>query len=261
MCVRVFGGALLGVVLQSALLLQGQALHMAINLGRTRLLLFENAGSSIPFPVLLVLVFWLIIFASFGLFAPRNATVVAAFLVTALPVSGAIFFILELDRSFEGILQVSSASLRAALTRLGGLCEQMAAIRPTRPAPSPPAKSLRGHYRPPVSSIGTAALIGTYRERTSRHLCHTYGHRRPARASLLRVASLILLPPVFRPGSRNFHRLHLISFGLTRACARAEALALRADASAAPPQRAVRGSVDLVLLGDGLSQTSPVSHA
>jgi len=55
--------------------------------------------------------------------------------------------------------------------------------------------------------------------------------------------------------------LHLISFGLTRACARAEALALRADASAAPPQRAVRGSVDLVLLGDGLSQTLPVSHA
>ena len=121
MCVRVFGGALLGVVLQSALLLQGQALHMAINLGRTRLLLFENAGSSIPFPVLLVLVFWLIIFASFGLFAPRNATVVAAFLVTALSVSGAIFLILELDRSFEGILQVSSAPLRAALARIGPL--------------------------------------------------------------------------------------------------------------------------------------------
>ena len=95
---------------------------MAINLGRTRLLLFENAGSSIPFPFLLVLVFWLtIIFASFGLFAPRNATVVAAFLVTALSVSGAIFLILELDRSFEGILQVSSAPLHAALARLGEL--------------------------------------------------------------------------------------------------------------------------------------------
>jgi len=64
-------------------------LNMAIDLGRIRLLLFENAGSSIPFPFLLVLVFWLtIIFASFGLFAPRNATVVAAFLVTALSVSG-----------------------------------------------------------------------------------------------------------------------------------------------------------------------------
>jgi hypothetical protein len=31
--------------------LQGQALNMAISLGRTRLLLFENVGSSIPFPV------------------------------------------------------------------------------------------------------------------------------------------------------------------------------------------------------------------
>jgi len=41
---------------------------MAINLGRTRLLLFENAGNSIPLPFLLVLVFWFtIIFASFGL--------------------------------------------------------------------------------------------------------------------------------------------------------------------------------------------------
>jgi hypothetical protein len=67
-----------------------------------------------------VLVFWLaIIFASFGLFAPRNATVIAAFVVCALSVSGAIFLILELDRSFEGMLQVSSAPLRAALAHLG----------------------------------------------------------------------------------------------------------------------------------------------
>jgi hypothetical protein len=32
----------------------------------------------------------------------------------------------------------------------------------------------------------------------------------------------------------NFHRLHLISFGLARVCARAKALALRANASVAP---------------------------
>ena len=83
--------------------LQGQALNMAINLGRTRLLLFENASSSIPSPFLLVLVFWLtIIFASFGLFAPRNATAIAAVLVFALSVSGAIFLILELDRRSKG---------------------------------------------------------------------------------------------------------------------------------------------------------------
>jgi hypothetical protein len=67
-----------------------------------------------------VLVFWLaIIFASFGLFAPRNAAVTGVFLVSALSVSGAIFLILELDRSFEGMIRVSSAPLRQALGCLG----------------------------------------------------------------------------------------------------------------------------------------------
>jgi uncharacterized membrane protein len=58
---------------------------------------------SIPIALIVALVFWLrLIFASFGLFAPKNATVMAAFLVCALSVSSAIFLILELDRSFEG---------------------------------------------------------------------------------------------------------------------------------------------------------------
>jgi Protein of unknown function (DUF4239) len=100
--------------------LQNQALMMVLDLGRTRVLMFEQLDSSIPVPFLVVLVFWLaIIFASFGLFAPRNATVIAAFFVCALSVSGAIFLILELDRSFEGLLQVSSTPLRAALAQLG----------------------------------------------------------------------------------------------------------------------------------------------
>ena len=100
--------------------MQGQALTLAADMARTRLLLFEHLGASIPAPFLVVLVFWLcIIFASFGLFAPRNATVVAALCVSALSVAGAIFLILELDRSFEGLLQVSDEPLRAALAQLG----------------------------------------------------------------------------------------------------------------------------------------------
>jgi Protein of unknown function (DUF4239) len=101
-------------------LLRSQALTTAQEIGRTRLLLFENLGSSIPLPFLVVLVLWLcIIFASFGLFAPCNATVISVLSVCALSVSGAIFLILELDRSFEGLLQVSGAPLRAALAQLG----------------------------------------------------------------------------------------------------------------------------------------------
>ena len=100
--------------------LQNQALTLAASIGRTRLLLFEHLGSSIPVPFLVVLVFWLcIIFASFGLFAPRNATVILVLGVCALSVGGAIFLILELDRSFEGLLQVSGTPLRSALAQLG----------------------------------------------------------------------------------------------------------------------------------------------
>jgi hypothetical protein len=67
-----------------------------------------------------VLVFWLIIlFVSFGLFAPPNATVFAALFVCALSVSGAIFLILELDQPFEGHIQISSGPLRNALAHLG----------------------------------------------------------------------------------------------------------------------------------------------
>jgi purine-cytosine permease-like protein len=74
---------------------------------------------SIPMPFLVVLMFWLcIIFASFGHFAPRNATVIAVLCVCALSVSGAIFLILELDRSFEGLLQVPGTPLRTALAQL-----------------------------------------------------------------------------------------------------------------------------------------------
>jgi hypothetical protein len=100
--------------------LRSQAETTALDMGRTRLLLFEHLDRSIPVPFLVVLVFWLcIIFASFGLFAPRNATVIAVLCVCALSVSGAIFLILELDRSFEGLLKVSDAPLRAALAQLG----------------------------------------------------------------------------------------------------------------------------------------------
>jgi hypothetical protein len=100
--------------------LQAQALTMAINLGQTRWLLFEQSASSIPIAFLVVLIFWLsVIFASFGLFAPRNATVVAALFVGALSVSGAIFLILELDRPFQGLIHISDAPLRNALAYLG----------------------------------------------------------------------------------------------------------------------------------------------
>ena len=100
--------------------LQGQALSMAMDLGKTRWLMYEQATTSVSMPLLVVLVLWLAaIFISFGLFAPFNGTVVASLFVSALSVSGAIFLILEMYTPYAGVIQLSSAPLRAALAHLG----------------------------------------------------------------------------------------------------------------------------------------------
>jgi hypothetical protein len=100
--------------------LKTQALSMAMGIGQTRWLLFAQGATSVSKPMLMILVFWLTaIFISFGLFAPRNTTVIAAFSVSGLSVSCAIFLILEMYAPFGGLIEISSAPLRFALTHLG----------------------------------------------------------------------------------------------------------------------------------------------
>jgi hypothetical protein len=100
--------------------IQAQALNILVGLGQTRWLVAAQRGNSVSVPMLVVLVAWLtIIFISFGLFAPRNVTVVVSLLVSALSVSGAIFLILEMYSPYAGLIHVSGAPLRAALAHLG----------------------------------------------------------------------------------------------------------------------------------------------
>jgi hypothetical protein len=100
--------------------LQNQALKIAVDIGQTRWLLYAQKGSAVSVPFLVVVIFWLtIIFGSFGLFAPRNAVVLLTLLVCALSVAGALYLVLELDRPFEGLIQISSEPLRNALEQLG----------------------------------------------------------------------------------------------------------------------------------------------
>jgi hypothetical protein len=99
---------------------QAQALSTVMDTAKLRWTLFSQKGSSIPLPFLVVMVAWLVLlFASFSLFAPPNATVTVTLLISALAVSSAIFLILELDRPFSGMIQVSSAPIRTALEVLG----------------------------------------------------------------------------------------------------------------------------------------------
>ena len=100
--------------------IQSQALSLVFALGQTRWLMYEQKAGSGSIPLLMVLIFWLTaLFISFGLFAPRNATVYATLLVSALSVSFAIFLILELYTPYVGVIRISDTTLRAALARLG----------------------------------------------------------------------------------------------------------------------------------------------
>jgi hypothetical protein len=99
--------------------LADQALQINASLLRQRWLLIEQNAPSVRATVLVILVSWIVlIFASFGLNAPRNATVVAAFLVCSLAIGGSIFLILEMDNPFTGTLKISSAPMESALAHM-----------------------------------------------------------------------------------------------------------------------------------------------
>jgi hypothetical protein len=99
--------------------LKGEAVALAINLGQIRWLMYEQSGSSLSVPLLVLLIFWFTItFVGFGLFSPPNSTVIVALALCAMAVSGAIFVTLEMYKPFEGIVQLPSTPLREALAHM-----------------------------------------------------------------------------------------------------------------------------------------------
>jgi|MudIll2142460700_1097286.scaffolds.fasta_scaffold238495_1 hypothetical protein len=99
--------------------LQSRAIDLMETLLQAKWLVLAGSETSIPLPFLLVLLFWLTItFASFGIFAPRNVTVLIVLFVCALSVSSALFLVIEMDTPFHGLLRVSPDPLRHALAYL-----------------------------------------------------------------------------------------------------------------------------------------------
>lgn len=97
-----------------------QAGSLLLGLGQTRWLLYEQSASSISVPLLAMLIIWLaVIFASIGLFAPWNTTVLGALMLAAAAVAGAVFLILEMDLPFAGLIHISSEPMLNALNHLG----------------------------------------------------------------------------------------------------------------------------------------------
>lgn len=100
--------------------LQSRAVQLIGEVEQTRWLGFEEAESRTPAAFLVVLVSWLAaMFAGFGLFAPRNATALAALAIGALAVSTAVFLIEEMGRPLDGVIAIPSEPMRNALDLLG----------------------------------------------------------------------------------------------------------------------------------------------
>ena len=100
---------------------KAQIISLAVSLRHTRYLMFiEAQETTMSIPLLVVLVAWLVvIFVSFGLFAPTNSTVVGTLIVCALAVSAAIFLIMEMYTPFSGVMRISPEPIRDALSQIG----------------------------------------------------------------------------------------------------------------------------------------------
>ena len=96
-----------------------RAQQMLDDVSQTRWLLIEQEQNQLPLPLLVILVFWItLLFVSFGLFSPTNATALTVLFLGACAISAAIFLVHELSQPLEGVINVSAAPLRNALKHL-----------------------------------------------------------------------------------------------------------------------------------------------
>jgi hypothetical protein len=96
-----------------------QALLHAAKIGNTHWLLGQEAGQGTPKVFVALLVFWLsLLFASFGLFAPRNLLTALTLVLCAIAVSGGVEMILELEQPFAGVLHISPVPMHRTVDSL-----------------------------------------------------------------------------------------------------------------------------------------------
>jgi hypothetical protein len=101
-------------------LLKAQTIQIAVELTQLRWLLIQKTYNPVPMAFLTVLIFWFtVLFATFGVLTPSNATVHIAMLLGALSIAGGIFLILDLNSPLDGIIKASPAPLVNALHRIG----------------------------------------------------------------------------------------------------------------------------------------------
>jgi hypothetical protein len=99
--------------------IQGQVLGAAGNISQTRWQLAEESRVAVPTALLVLLVFWLVLlFGSYGLFAPRHATTIVVLFLSIVAAAGAILLIIDLEHPSSGLIRLSADPLQHAVAML-----------------------------------------------------------------------------------------------------------------------------------------------
>jgi hypothetical protein len=86
---------------------------------QARRTVIEDVGGSLSAPFYRMLVFWLmVVFAIFGLLAPRNAISLIGIVLCAVSLSSAVFVITDLSHPYGGLMSISSTAMRVALAQM-----------------------------------------------------------------------------------------------------------------------------------------------
>ncbi len=88
-------------------------------IGDARWKLVVQGENTVPPGLLALLVFWLVLlFASYGLFAPRHATTMVVLLLSSAATAGAIVLIINLERPLVGFVRLSAEPMEHAVAKL-----------------------------------------------------------------------------------------------------------------------------------------------
>jgi hypothetical protein len=101
-------------------MLQARALEVSTQLAEAHWILVESNTEGLPTAFLVILTCWLAwLFATFGLQAPANPTVIGVMLICSLSVAAAVFLVVDMAHPYIGVIHVSDAPLRTALMHIG----------------------------------------------------------------------------------------------------------------------------------------------
>ena len=100
--------------------LQSQTLQLTGTLTAARWQLVQENANKTPLAITELIMFWfVIIFVSFGLFAPRNVMTITAIFLCSLGIGTANRMATELYTPFQGLIRISDASLVHAVEVIG----------------------------------------------------------------------------------------------------------------------------------------------